>query len=205
MTDAANPICETPPDDTRTAERVAMLRELAQIGMRLAHTIERLAEDPETPDRAGLALAFSRVARAVRQTLALEGRLQEELRTGRAQAARAQAARRKTVVRHAVEAAIDAEPDDNEAAHLLASLYERLGDTDEAELLDRPVREIVASICKTLGISPDWTLWQDEPWAQEEGAGQASEPPLSAAKPTIRESRGHPGDGGKAHVETHRP
>src|SRR5258706_4369208 len=34
--------------------------------------------------------------------------------------------------------------------------------------LDRPFGEVVALICKGLGMTPDWTAWADEPWAQEE-------------------------------------
>ena len=39
---------------------------------------------------------------------------------------------------------------------------------DEAEYFDRPYGELAARICRDLGLNPDWSLWEDEPWAKEE-------------------------------------
>ena len=50
--------------------------------------------------------------------------------------------------------------------------YDRVGpgpgrDTSK-RYLKRPFGEVVALICKGLGMTPDWETWSAEPWAQEE-------------------------------------
>ncbi|HEX4261970.1 MAG TPA: hypothetical protein VHY76_12810, partial [Acetobacteraceae bacterium] len=88
-----NAIPPTPPEETaaeRTARHLAMLRELAGIGMALARALGEQAlaalapPAPETPEpapapappsRTDPGLAFARVTRAVRQTIALEARI----------------------------------------------------------------------------------------------------------------------------------
>ena len=60
--------------------------------------------------------------------------------------------------------------------------YERLFDfgpsvSERAErYLDRPFGEVVALICKGLGMKPDWDAWADEPWAQVEASYPPSPP-----------------------------
>jgi hypothetical protein len=160
-------------------ERLAMLHELAQIGMRLARGVEREAEAPEAA-AGDLALKFARIARAVRQTLALEARIEGELaaraREDAAQRAarleretRARLAGRKTAIRCAVEQAIEAEADDHEFEALFDHLEERLQDREDTDFLDRPVGELVARICRDLGVTANWSLWEDEDWAIAEG------------------------------------
>ena len=160
-------------------ERLAMLRELAQIGMRLARGVEREAEAPEAC-AGDLVLKFARIARAVRQTLALEARIEGELaawaREDAAQRAarleretRARLAGRKTAIRCAVEQAIEAEADDHEREGLCDHLEERLQDREDTDVLDRPVGELVARICRDIGVTPNWSLWEDEDWAIAEG------------------------------------
>jgi hypothetical protein len=160
-------------------ERLAMLHELAQIGMRLARGVEREAEAPDV-SAGDLVLKFARVARAVRQTLALETRIEGELATrAREDAAagavrleretRARLAGRKTAIRCAVEQAIEAEADHHELEGLFDHLEERLQDRADTDFLDRPVGELVARICRDIGVTPDMSLWQDEDWAIAEG------------------------------------
>jgi len=89
---SAAPVDDDAPDlaedrvKARAAEREAMLRRLADIGMEMAEALaeelrDRRAAPPDNagtrPSVADLSLAFNRVSRAVRQTLALEARLQE--------------------------------------------------------------------------------------------------------------------------------
>src|SRR4051812_12851272 len=62
--------------ETVAAEHRVMLRELAQIGMELARALPEQARS-EGADGQALALAFSRVSRAIRLTLALEARTLE--------------------------------------------------------------------------------------------------------------------------------
>jgi hypothetical protein len=104
----------------------------------------------------------------VRQTFALEAKLAEERRTAEVATAARRVERRKTKVRTAVERVIDAEADESDAENLFYDLTERLeSDYDETDFADRPIGELVARICRDLGVTPDWSLWQDEAWAIE--------------------------------------
>ena len=157
-----------------------MLQELAEIGMRLARALEAEAlapaEEPRPPSPFGggdLGLMFTRIARAVRQTVALENRVAADRGTAQAQhaaqlasEARTQLSRRKDKLRRIVEQAIEAEAHGSEAEHLLIDLDERLDDTDDdADFADAPVGEQVARLCADLGVTPDWSLWEDQDWA----------------------------------------
>src|SRR5260370_7024883 len=91
-----------------------MLAELAEIGMDLARAVRRQALDHaeseqadapqvDAPDRIGggdLALVFSRIARAARQTVALEAKLAEDRRAPHQSEEPAQAQRAATLARH---------------------------------------------------------------------------------------------------------
>ena len=58
--------------------------------------------------------------------------------------------------------------DESDAENLFYDLTERLeSDYDETDFADRPIGELVARICRDLGVTPDWSLWQDEAWAIE--------------------------------------
>jgi hypothetical protein len=190
------------PGEERTERHLRLLRELADIGMEMARAVRAQAVTqaaerdvnaaaPVAAARfagADLGLVFSRIARAVRQTLALEARLAEEGLKARAEhaarragEARARAAQRKREVRNCVSDAIqvDAPPGDVEA--LLDELDERLGDPDYAgDFADRPIGELIASICRDLGITPDWGLWEDEDWAIEAAAARPPGSPYTA-------------------------
>jgi hypothetical protein len=171
----------------RAAQRLEMLRELAGIGMRLARGVERQAKEADAGEgrpAGDLGLVFARIARAVRQTLALEARLEGELEARAreaaairerrlAEAARAPVERRARLVRRAVARAIEADAEEGEVEQLFDDLDERLADReDDDDFLDRPVSELVARICKDLGVTPDWSLWEDEGWAIEEAAAR---------------------------------
>lgn len=122
--------------------------------------------------RPDASLVFTHVVRVVHQTMALEVRVAEEQRAREAAAAtvaakrqadaareaailkRASRARRKERVRQMVDAVISAVNDDwRVALDRGRALAQRLED-DEADpdLLDRPVEEIAARICRDLGI-----------------------------------------------------
>ena len=113
------------------------LEELTEIGMQLVRAVRDQALDAPPERAAELALTFSRVARAIRQTVALEARLARDAETQAQDAAdrRERRAvgerfdliqRRKAQVRDAVERAIETDAADRE--HLLDDLYERLED-----------------------------------------------------------------------------
>jgi hypothetical protein len=78
---------DPPPADTTAPdpdqERLAMLRELAQMGMRVARVMEQqaLGEATAAPKVADPVLALERMAKMVRMTLALKAKLDGLLRT----------------------------------------------------------------------------------------------------------------------------
>jgi len=118
------------------------------------------------------------LARAVRQTLALEARVAEEIQTARFEAERSRIAlirdaahQRQTEIRVYVAEAIEAEAVERKSPkrdveRLLNDLDERIeaGDYDDT-LETAPIGELVARICADLGVSPDWDLWDDRKWA----------------------------------------
>jgi hypothetical protein len=205
------------PGDARTERHLRGLAELGEIGMELARlvrrqAVEQAAANPDGAVDESLGLVFARIARAVRQTFALEARLAEDRRTAQAEAAARRAAetrlgveRRKTRVRTAVERVLDAEADGSDAESLFYDLTERLEtDYDEADFADRPIGELVARICRDLGVTPDWSLWQDEDWAIEargaEPAVRAGSEPASPEWPGPEPAPASPDGGGKSWV-----
>jgi hypothetical protein len=152
-----------------------MLKELAEIGMKIARAVGREFEPGcmvEPAKAAELERTFSRAARAVRQTLALKARL-AELKTRPAQTAdrpvrganfveRQHERRQKSLVRHVVEQVIKAAASGREAEDLLADMRERLKDPDiEDELGYRAAEDIVIGICRDLGIKLSYRLLDD--------------------------------------------
>lgn len=117
-------------------------------------------------------MAYGRVARAVRQTILLQTRLQAEQA-----AAAARAGDVRVRVNRIVRRAIDAEHDGEERAERLAvEAAERLEQERYGDLLTRPVAEIIAVICGDLGLHPDWPdLEHDIAAAQAIARGRAGD------------------------------
>jgi hypothetical protein len=188
---------DTPdPAKERAARRLRVLEELAEIGLAIARGLReqaavelaraRQAQESWTPPGAGpapaprggrdIAMAYARVAKAVRLTLWLEERLTDPARgpaaspeaenSGAEPAGAGQRARRKLsdaavkdMCRERVERAIDAEATGEAAERLRCDLHERLDDIDEmAELAGLPLDEIIARLCQDLGLTPDASL-----------------------------------------------
>jgi len=60
--------------------QMEVLGRLAEVGLQVALAVERQAQaDPDGAALQAIALAYSRVSRAVRLTLALQGRLEDDL------------------------------------------------------------------------------------------------------------------------------
>jgi hypothetical protein len=180
----------TAPDltEARTERHLRLLAELAELGLALARTV--VAQDEEGAEPAA-ELAFARLARAVRQTLALEARLADEGRVRRERQAREHHFQREAKVRRLVERAIEADADDSDIDTLLDDLNERLADPDDTAFTDRPLIEVVAAICQDLGVTFDPTPWQDEaPAVEATDADPQPQPPT--AQPTLPTPR-HPG------------
>ncbi len=166
------------PSEDRAQRRFRALQELTEIGMELARDVQRQSREQGGEGAADLGLMFSRIARAVRQTVALEAKLDQDRQTRRdkveaerAVETRLRGIRRRTRVVEIVERVVETESD---AERLLDDLDERLEDADDSDFADRPIGELVARICRDLGVTPDWRLWEDEAWAIE--ALEASPP-----------------------------
>ena len=219
-----DPADEAPDPSVVLAEgRLRMLRRLAEIGMELAErTLNTEAAPAKGRDPAD---AFAPLSRAIRLTLALEAKTDEELRdlkaggvrvreeertaaTERRGAAAAKEAQERAVkVRELVAEAAEAEiADVYEFAPRCFALRERL-DNDPAyeDLSEHPLRETVERLCKDLMLSPDWSRWDGEGWIKEEGApkrirysifNQPSAVPLLDEEDDISdESEAEPGTG----------
>jgi hypothetical protein len=194
--------------------QLAVLGRLAEAGLNLAIEIEQQAttDGPAKLSAGEAALAYARVSRAVRLTLALQSKAVADLRAldevlGRYRAGDQQRAgmaeeARKARVQRIIERVIGEEvADDDKADRLAEEAYERLEHDDIYGDLGRfTPGEIVARVCGDLGLSPDWSRWAAEAWAQEEGGAAGSAftllngtgPPAApaAADPTDPRPRG---------------
>jgi hypothetical protein len=177
------------PGEARRAQRLEMLRVMADICLDMARLVQSQAHAAAEADPAGgraadIAAKVPRIARALRQTLALEWRVETEeaAQLEAERAARAQAEdrarhrleiERACTVREAVEKIIRAD-ETVDPLFVRREAAERLDDEQEFEdFLTRPLGAIVADICRDLSLEPDWTLWP-EPWAAEAADYQAS-------------------------------
>jgi hypothetical protein len=140
------------------------------------------------------ALSISRIARTLRLTLAMENQLYDDLAAEPvAPAARkpepsAEAQRRTEtgirgcilgstivpVVEQAIQDAEDPKGDGSDTERRFDHLHERLVDEDEIVSFGTlPIGASIARICADLGLTPDWSLWEDEDWAIEEAETDA--------------------------------
>jgi hypothetical protein len=185
-----NAIPPDPEQAERTARHLAMLRELAEIGMALARALGQQAlaaleapapEAPETapsdpvhpaPVRPDPGLGFARVARAVRQTIALEARIiadrdapprppRPERHPGRRPGRHPDP--RHATIRRVLHEAAAADARGAAPATVLREIDERLDDELDADLdQDIPVADIIVAICNDLGLARDLAQQSDE-------------------------------------------
>jgi hypothetical protein len=168
------------------------LDELADMGMALARDIQRRAVTaaPEA-DITHAAMDFARTSRAVRMTLALQSKLVRDFKTPvKAASAKGdnddddedvrwevvwetepptrdqQRFQAQRIVRGVGE---DSGRDAETVERLEAEAVERLERDDiYKDILARPLSEIVADLCRDLGLSPDWSRLAQQDWAKEE-------------------------------------
>ena len=152
------------PASPEKAERYElMLAELCELGLGLAREVQGQAlTAKDAGETAELTLAFHRVARSVRQTIALDAKLdraqERAAREARAETAKADSARRharKARVRLAVEREVWSEYEGDEAE----GLVDELGDLLDVEALDEdfaegPIEAQIARIRDQLGLPP---------------------------------------------------
>lgn len=181
MLDATNP-SELEPDDGASAAPAwhgEMLRELAELGMRMARAVTVGAEmraqagEASAADEAASSLALQRAAKMVRLTVALDKKLLEAPREANDPAVDYAAQQRedaeasvrvrgklwklvgRPMVGDAVERAIESETEGEARERLFAELHERLTESDEALALTGPgqYEGLIVQICKELGLS----------------------------------------------------
>lgn len=149
---------------TEKAERQdRILAELSELGLALARDLHaRALVVEDVAEAADLGLAFHRVARSVRQTLALEAKLDRDRRMAeredRADVRRegaARAERRKAQVKFAVERCVWSEADGVEAERLLDELDDRLEEDGLSDAFagQDAIDSHIARICTELGVT----------------------------------------------------
>ena len=156
-----------------------------------------------------VSLAMTRLTRAVRLTLAMEKRLAEapDPVADARRAAEAERAEREKherirryftregnlgLVRDAVETLIETEAPQDQVERLVQALSERLEDPpDEEDFAELTTGELVARVCADLGLTPDWSLWEEEDWAIDEAERRLRGSPYAAReRQRAREERG---------------
>ena len=171
--------------------QLEVLGRLAEAGLNLAIGLEQQAKDAPEAQAPNLALAYARVSRAVRLTIALQSKVIAEVRAlsevadryGVADANTAARAHKARVVR-VLDRVIGAEArDDAEVDRLAEEACERLEHDDIYGDLQRySPGEIVALLCRDLGLAPDWSRWAQEAWAQDEVRSGAAGSPFTRLK-----------------------
>jgi hypothetical protein len=190
--------------DPRLERQLDKLDRLSDLGLEIAEGLADQAKGrgPKVVEGdialTDLALAYSRVSRAVRLTVMLHSKLMQEHKALKAEAADL-AARyepayvHKMRVERIVERLAKREhrDDEDEIDRLVIEAGEHLDDEDRLEnITGRPVGELVALICKDLGLEPDWAKLAQEPWAQAEMASGARGSPFAQFSPPPPQAAG---------------
>ena len=167
-----------PEDRARLDRQLARLDWLADLGLQIAEGLAAQAKGtgPQVVE-GDLALAYDRVARAVRMAVMLQSRLIEDARLSReaatapvadpagpAQARKDQVAR---IVKRVAQA--DGGLDGTQVRWAAREVSERLEHDDiYGQVMSQPVSDLVHDICYDLGLTPVWARLAEEAWAQDE-------------------------------------
>ncbi len=163
----------------RHADRLAELGEMAMDIARRVHAqlvarTETAEPGPDTEEAlAGLTRTFDRAARSARLSYILEARLADAPvgpaadvpDPSRDQAGEARR-QRKAETREIVRGVIEAEVSDCVQRRYIERLDERLEREHQPDFTWKPLGEMVARICRDLGLDPDWSRW-GEAWSDE--------------------------------------
>ena len=177
------------------ARRLAMLDELCRIGMEVARELPARAQAIE--DVAGIGevgLTFSRVARSLRQIVALEqeltGKREDRKRYGR----RDPEADRKAAIDRGVKSAIrnaariqDPGIGRDGLRETVENLFDDYDDYDDLDYGRCSVGEAIAGICRDLGIETDPFVWDDDgyPLSDDDCAARHAAAEANSGKPAF--------------------
>jgi hypothetical protein len=197
----------------RRVRHLRILAELADIGMELVQRVRLQVLEEEVSPGVDPVLAFDRLAKAVRQTVALEAKVAAggfdtpspvSRRAAPSEGAyRLWDSRLKAKVRVKEAIASGAEPGD--AEDLLRDLNERLDDPEYGdEMPDRPIGMAVALICGALGVRADLKDFTDAEMGFDTEAMKA--PTWTGSRPSLDGPAGTvpAGGDGEAPVWPHR-
>ena len=172
------------------ARHAGMLRELQELGMRMARAVASQAEAAAQAgelESGAATLALGRAGKMVRQCIALERDLSQSLNAAAEAAASAPQSREEAsqsrrklwqrlwylygrgTVRDALEKVIVHDPrlSESDAERLLGDLKDRL-DRETLEMgEDFHIHEIVIRLCQEMDIEIDWTLFESHGWAED--------------------------------------
>lgn len=148
-----------------------ILSELAAMGLELARDLYAGARAAEPEAKADLTLAFHRISRSVRQTLALKARFERDRKLALREADQAHARetlgrvlKKRSQVRKAVARDVWTEHEGEDAEALIEDLeswvYEASGEDD---FLDTPLEAVVARIRQAMGLSANTEAPPGEP------------------------------------------
>jgi hypothetical protein len=157
-----------------------MLAELAELGLGLARELHGRALSAETPqETAQLADAFQRLSRSVRQSLALEAKLQRDARRDAHEFGTREREARKAQLEKRVERLIRDEVADRSLAFQMAreapDYVER--EAESERFLDEPVEAQVARIRAALGVGEEWDFDDEDEAADDADLAPAREAP----------------------------
>lgn len=169
--------------ETIAQRKLRLLDRLAEAGVQMAEALTRQAEGGPVMIEGDLALAYSRVSRAVRLALMLQEKLEqappkspESAKPSAPDEAHDAKCRAGAIVARVAKAD---RSDEEEVDRLVHECDERLDDPDlYGDILERPLSEIVARLCRDLGLHPDWSRLAEELWAQDEMLGDDVGAPL---------------------------
>ena len=176
----------------QTRRQLAALDDLTGHGLAVSKAIaEQASCERAEPVVADIALAYARVSRAVRQAVQLQQQLIKDLPAAWPRGEQdeddehsgPEEDRKERVVRIVERVARDRHPADDEALeNLMIDAVDRLDDDDlYGDLMERPLSELVARLCKDVGLEPDWPGLSQELWARRESQSGDVGAPLAAA------------------------
>jgi hypothetical protein len=198
--------------DERTARQLQTLVDLAAAGMDLVFELRRQVQAAGAGEAPAVnpfvgdpMLAYARVSRAVRLTLALETRIAEGQLAVQAER-QIERGRRglqalfnrdaaETAVRGALEIEAHERGEGFDAERLLCELNEALDEVDQDVWLDgRSTAELAGLICKDLGVPFDPDLWDEETGCYDGLDFTDPFPSWPAGSSSTRPHTAHPGE-----------